>query len=49
MSDAILEPVICASCRFWAGICLKGKINRLANSEKCEMFEPRRKLKEGMR
>jgi len=49
VSDAILEPTICGDCRFWAGICLKGKgkVGRVAGSEGCEQFMARTRLKGG--
>ena len=46
-SSTILEPTTCVGCRFWAGTCLKGKIGRVANSEGCEQFMARTRLKGG--
>lgn len=31
----------CSTCRFWSGSCQKGRVNRTASSEVCELFEPR--------
>ena len=28
----------CCDCRFWIGRCLKGKLNRIAWSQACELF-----------
>ena len=28
----------CGDCRFWCGRCTKGKLNRIASSEACELF-----------
>lgn len=31
----------CGDCRFWHGICGKGKVNCIARSPACESFEPK--------
>lgn len=30
----------CSECRVWCGRCLKGKLNRVARSDPCELFDP---------
>jgi hypothetical protein len=32
----------CYDCQFWVGRCLKGKLNRIAISESCELFKPKK-------
>jgi|GEM_PF-5520248 len=34
-------PIQCSECQFWAGSCGKGRVNRTASSEACEIFQPR--------
>jgi len=31
----------CYDCQFWIGRCLKGKVNRIAVCEACELFKPK--------
>lgn len=33
----------CGGCLFWSGSCSKGRLNRVAADEACEIFEPRKK------
>jgi len=40
---------VCGACTSWAGVCLLkgGKVGRVADSEGCEQFMPRTRLKGG--
>jgi hypothetical protein len=44
MTDDQETQQTCGNCVFWAGHCLKSKINRIAATLKCELFEAKREI-----
>ena len=35
---SMVAKLTCGDCRFWVGRCRRGKLNRIASSEACELF-----------